>query len=76
VVTQISVANNSWGVAATEDAVWLTTNSNDTLFKIDPKTNQLAATFAVGSGPVGITLGDNVLWVANEADNTVWKIKP
>jgi YVTN family beta-propeller protein len=75
-VTQINVANNPWGIVATEDAVWVTTNSNNMISKINPQTNQVDATFKVGSGPVGIEFSDNTLWVANEGDNTVWRIKP
>jgi len=76
VLTQINIANNSWGVVASEDAVWVTTNSNNMLSKIDQQTNQVDAIFEVGLGPVGLALSDDALWVANEGDNTVWRIKP
>ena len=63
-------------MVATDEAVWVTTNSANTLSKIDPQTNRVVATFEVGSGPVGIAFSDDALWVANESDNTVWRIKP
>jgi len=63
-------------VVASEDAVWVTTNSNNMLSKIDQQTNQVDAIFEVGLGPVGLALSDDALWVANEGDNTVWRIKP
>ena len=54
----------------------MTTNGNDTLSKIDPKSNEVVSIFEVGSGPVGIVVSDDALWVANTSDNTVWRIKP
>jgi serine/threonine protein kinase len=48
----------------------------DSLQRIDPKTNTLAATFDLGSDPTGVTAGEGAVWVIHRDDNRISKIDP
>jgi YVTN family beta-propeller protein len=48
----------------------------DSLQRIDPRTNKLAATIKVGSNPSGVAVGEGAVWVTNENDGTLSRIDP
>jgi YVTN family beta-propeller protein len=43
--------------------------------RIDPPTNA-TLDIRVGDSPVSVAVGAGGVWVANEADGTVWRIDP
>ena len=49
---------------------------DDSVSRIDPKTNASVDTIHVGKGPAGIAVGGGFVWVANGLDGTVSKIDP
>ena len=57
------------------DAVWLTSSGDNTVSRIDPASNRIIEVLPVGMGPVGATLSEGVLWVANEGAGTVSRIE-
>ncbi len=44
---------------------------NNTLVRIDPRTNRIAAVIPVGRGAETVAYGGNTVWVYNDADQTV-----
>src|SRR5690242_12118480 len=51
--------------AAGDGAVWLSNPSYDTVTRVDPATNTVTATIAVGPQPEGIAVSPGAVWVAN-----------
>jgi peptide/nickel transport system substrate-binding protein len=47
---------------------------DDSVSRIDPKTNVSVQTVPVGSGPAGVAVGGGFAWVANGLDGTVSRI--
>jgi YVTN family beta-propeller protein len=65
------------GVAVGEDGTpWVVNRLDGTLAKIDTRSNSVAATVAVGSGPSDVTVSAGAVWVANELDKTVYRVDP
>ena len=63
-----------WTIA-TKDAVWVSNKPKGTISKLDPKTNTVTATIAVGKQPCsGIAYGFGSLWAPNCGDKTVSRI--
>ena len=48
----------------------------DSLQRIDPKTNKLAATIGVGHSPDAVAAGDGRVWVGSAEDQSVLRIDP
>ena len=65
------------GVAAGPDAVWVTTAyGDDSLRRLDPRTDQWQQPISISSGLAGIAYGADAVWVADKANNVVWQIQP
>lgn len=59
----------------TEDAVWVTNGPKNTIHRLDPKTNMVAAVVTVGKRPCsGLAAGFGAVWVPNCGDKTVSRI--
>jgi YVTN family beta-propeller protein len=57
------------------DSVWVSNKPKNNLTRIDPKTNQVAATIPVGKGPcAGLALGFGSVWVPQCGDGTVLRM--
>ena len=72
----IPVGRAPAGIAVGSDAVWVTNELDDTVTKIDPRTNRAVATVRVGDGPIGLTAAAGAIWVANHGAGTVSRIDP
>jgi serine/threonine protein kinase len=48
----------------------------DSLQRIDPRTEKLAATIPMGSEPAGVAVGEGSVWVINQGDKTLAQIDP
>jgi streptogramin lyase len=44
---------------------------NNTLVRVDPRTNRIAAVIGVGGGPKAVAVGGNTVWAYNTDDGTV-----
>jgi virginiamycin B lyase len=63
-----------WQVV-TPDGVWVSNGSKNTIHKLDPKTNKVAATVEVGKRPCsGLAAGFGSLWVPNCMDKTLSRV--
>ena len=63
-------------IAYGQGSVWVTMSNQDSVSRIDPKTNTVRQTLGTGNGPTGITVGAGFVWVANSLDGSVWQIDP
>jgi YVTN family beta-propeller protein len=63
-----------WQVT-TEEAQWVTNGPKNTVHRLDPKTNMVAAVITVGKKPCdGLAAGFGSVWVPNCGDKTVSRI--
>ena len=46
------------------------------LLRIDPATNHVVSSVAVGDGPTAVAVGSGRVWVASYRDGTLWQIDP
>jgi YVTN family beta-propeller protein len=70
-VTATVAIQGSAGVAVTSDAAWATQRGAGTLARIDLATNEVVATYPVGTGPDAIATDGEALWIANRDEGTV-----
>jgi YVTN family beta-propeller protein len=74
IAAEIPVGVAPGGVAAGENAIWVTNTGGNSVSRIDPSTNDVRQTIPVGGGPAGIAVGASAVWVANGLDGTVTRI--
>ena len=78
----ITVPDPASVLAIGAGSVWLTSYPGNSLTRIDPKTNKVSKTISLSPGgldPVGVTVFDGYVWVANHDGNptgSVAKIDP
>ncbi len=63
-------------VAAGSDAVWVTNSGTNTVSRIDPSTNAVAAPIPLRVAPDSVAVGDNVVWIGSRAADSVLRIDP
>ncbi len=56
--------------------MWVTNSLDGTVSRIDPATDAVQATIAVGDGAGAIAIGKSAVWVANQYAGTVARIDP
>jgi virginiamycin B lyase len=60
---------------AVDESVWVSNRPKDSVARLDPKTNTVAATIAVGKGPCsGLAVGFGSLWVPSCGDKTIARV--
>ncbi len=74
IAAEIPVGVAPGGVAAGENAIWVTNTGGNSVSRIDPETNDVRQTIPVGGGPAGLAVGGGAVWVANGLDGTVTRI--
>jgi YVTN family beta-propeller protein len=73
----IAVGSEPAGIAVGQGGVWVTNIAENTVMRIDPRTDRVVGNpIAVGKGPGGIAVGEGSVWVANNAEDTVMRIDP
>ena len=66
-----------WATATTYKKSLVTTNPDQGfLLKIDPQTNRVIETIAVGSAANAITISKDAVWTSNAYDSTVTRVDP
>src|SRR5262249_37922487 len=58
-------ADDGYGIAASDTAVWVLNGNTGNVLRIDPRTNTLVATIPVAQGGGSIALGQGAVWVAS-----------
>ena len=69
IVATIDVGNDPEGVAATEDAVWVTNQDTGTVSRVDPATNQVVATIRGVNAPYAVAATGDAVWVIDFSDD-------
>ncbi len=64
------------GIAVGAGGVWVADSEDDAVVRIDPTTQSVTRTIAVGRSPAGIAIGAGSIWVADSGDGTVTRIDP
>ena len=60
---------------AVDESVWVSNRPKDSVARLDPKANTVAATLAVGTGPCsGLAVAFGSLWVPNCGDKTIARV--
>ena len=70
-----SLHNTVTGIAVGTGYVWATVGADDVVWQLDTDGN-IQRSFDTGSGPAGITISGDAVWVANSRDGTVTRIEP
>jgi DNA-binding beta-propeller fold protein YncE len=74
-IASIPVGNGPEGIAAGGDAIWVANSQDDTLMRIDPRTNQpVGKPLTVGADPDGVAVGSGVAWVSSFGEGTLQRI--
>jgi tRNA A-37 threonylcarbamoyl transferase component Bud32 len=63
-------------VAVGAHAVWIASEGDDVVARIDPTMPSSQTSIPVGDGPTAIAFGFGSVWVACKGDGTVWRIDP
>jgi YVTN family beta-propeller protein len=61
-------------VATGFDAVWVANTGDNSVVRMNPRTNGVVNEIGVGGGPRGIAVGERAVWVTSEADDSVSRI--
>ena len=64
------------GITATDDAVWVTSTFDEELYRIDPATNKVVATYAIPSHVEGVTAAGGWLWLSRYEPDEVVRVDP
>lgn len=84
IIAEIAVESDLGDMAASDDAVWVSQSGAGSVVRIDPQTNTIVATVAIGqpggSGPEGspseISVYEDQVWVLSNADGMLVRIDP
>jgi YVTN family beta-propeller protein len=72
----VKVGDEPHHIAATPDALWVTSAKAGTVSRIDPRTAEVTDTVETGGTPLGIAYGSGALWVSDFGSNVVYRIDP
>jgi virginiamycin B lyase len=70
----MGVANSEGGIAASPEAIWMTTDIKGVLSRIDPATNKVAAEIEVAPGSVACVYADGAIWVSSPEKSVVTRV--
>jgi streptogramin lyase len=75
VLAKIPVGTGTYGIAAGEGAIWASSSFEQSIKRIDPRTNQVVATInEVGTRMHHLAVGAGALWVAGETESKLLRI--
>lgn len=57
-------------------SLWFAASSRPTLWRIEPSTNAVRGTMAIGRGATAIAVGEEAVWVANSVDRSLTRVDP
>ena len=72
----VHVADKPMGITTGEGGVWVVTESDDRVWRIDPITRRVVARIRVGGHPLNVAAGLGSVWVTNRDEGTVSRIDP
>jgi YVTN family beta-propeller protein len=63
-VKAISVGVDPVALAVGPDAIWVANSGDGTVSRIDPGTNSVTGTIRIGHRPLGVAVGDGLVWAS------------
>ena len=57
-------------------AIWVANSGDDSLSRVDPRTDSVTKAISVGGEPVAVAVGEGSVWVVNGADDSMSRIDP
>ena len=75
-MAEVYLAPGSYGLTYGEDALWVTSSERNLVTRVDPHTNLIVETIAVGKTPRFIAAGGGAVWALNQGDGSVSRIDP
>jgi virginiamycin B lyase len=70
------IADSEGGVATGAGSVWLITDKQGTLVKIDPDTNKVVAEIRLPAGSFALAFGEKALWATCTTQNLLTRVNP
>lgn len=70
------VANSEGGIAASPDSIWMLTDANSTLARIDPMSNKVVAEIPLPTGCYTPAYGNDAVWVTCTESNQLLRVDP
>ncbi|HEV1997557.1 MAG TPA: hypothetical protein VGR61_05440 [Candidatus Dormibacteraeota bacterium] len=64
------------GLAVGEGSLWVTANDTQALLRIDPRTDRVVSTIALGGRPFDVGVGAGMVWVSDFFDDRMWRVDP
>lgn len=68
------VPESEGGIAAGAGSIWMMTDKNGTLARIDPATNKVVAEIYVAPGSYAVAFGDDTVWVTGTDKNVLTRV--
>jgi YVTN family beta-propeller protein len=72
----MGIGDSEGGLAVSPDSVWMMTDKNGTLARIDPSTNKVVAEIYVARGSYTVAVGEGAVWVTSTLGNLVSRVDP
>jgi YVTN family beta-propeller protein len=73
----IAIGSPPLRIAATADAIWVTSEPDGTLTRLDPDSGEaVGRPFTLGAGISGVTVGAGSVWVADPPTGAVLRVDP
>jgi virginiamycin B lyase len=76
ITAQIPVGKDAGSIAFGFGSLWVRNQTDATVSRVDPQTNQVVATIPVGHGVGFIAAGEGAVWTNNFDDDSVSRIDP
>jgi virginiamycin B lyase len=70
------VADSEGAIATGAGAVWMMTDKNGTLSKIDPATNRVVKNIQIDSGSFAVAAGPEAVWITSTVHNILVRVAP
>ena len=64
------------GVASGHEGMWVASSSTGQLLLVNPSSNRVSQSTAIGNGPRGVAVGGGSVWVANGPDGSLSRYEP
>lgn len=74
--SRLELPAQGYGVALANGDVWVTSQSENAIYRVDPATNSILSILPLRDRPGPIVEGDGSLWVHNIGDGSVQRIDP
>jgi YVTN family beta-propeller protein len=74
-IAEIQVMSGSFACVLGEDgAIWISSTESNLVSRVDPDTNRVTDTIAIGPQPRFLTAGAGSIWTLNQGDGTVSRV--